>query len=208
MSAASLVFFDFDGTLTTRDSLPSFALHSLGKLRTLIGALKALPWILMWKLGAVSNSVAKERLFSFLFRGMAAPGFAACCESFAPEIEKMVRPELVARMARHIAAGDEVYIVSASIGDWIVPWAEKNGVDKSHVIATGAAVENGILTGRFSTPNCHGPEKVRRIQAVVGDIGVRSVVAYGDSGGDLPMLALADRAFMIKRKRRVELLKQ
>lgn len=208
MSAASLVFFDFDGTLTTRDSLPNFALHSLGKLRTLIGALKALPWILMWKLGAVSNSVAKERLFSFLFRGMATPGFAACCESFAPEIEKMVRPELVARMARHIAAGDEVYIVSASIGDWIVPWAEKNGVDKSHVIATGAAVENGILTGRFSTPNCHGPEKVRRIQAVVGDIGVRSVVAYGDSGGDLPMLALADRAFMIKRKRPVELLKQ
>ncbi len=208
MSAASLVFFDFDGTLTTRDSLPCFALHSLGKLRTLIGALKALPWILMWKLGAVSNSVAKERLFSFLFRGMAGPGFAACCESFAPEIEKMVRPELVARMARHIAAGDEVYIVSASIGDWIVPWAEKNGVDKSHVIATGAAVENGILTGRFSTPNCHGPEKVRRIQAALGDIGVRSVVAYGDSGGDLPMLALADRAFMIKRKRPVELLKQ
>lgn len=208
MSAASLVFFDFDGTLTTRDSLPCFALHSLGKLRTLIGALKALPWILMWKLGAVSNSVAKERLFSFLFRGMAAPGFAACCESFAPEIEKMVRPELVARMARHIAAGDEVYIVSASIGDWIVPWAEKNGVDKSHVIATGAAVENGILTGRFSTPNCHGPEKVRRIQAVVGDIGVRSVVAYGDSGGDLAMLALADRAFMIKHKRQVELPKQ
>lgn len=208
MSAASLVFFDFDGTLTTRDSLPCFALHSLGKLRTLIGALKALPWILMWKLGAVSNSVAKERLFSFLFRGMATPGFAACCESFAPEIEKMVRPELVARMARHIAAGDEVYIVSASIGDWIVPWAEKNGVDKSHVIATGAAVENGILTGRFSTPNCHGPEKVRRIQAALGDIGVRSVVAYGDSGGDLAMLALADRAFMIKRKRPVELLKQ
>lgn len=205
MSAASLVFFDFDGTLTSRDSLPCFALHSLGKLRTLIGVLKASAWILMWKLGAVSNTVAKERLFSSLFRGMPARKFAACCESFGPQIEKIVRAEIVARMARHIAAGDEVYIVSASIGDWIVPWAEKNGVDKSHVIATGAAVDNGMLTGRFSTPNCHGHEKVRRIQTALGDIGGRSVVAYGDSGGDLPMLALADRAFMIKHKRPVEL---
>lgn len=205
MSASSLVFFDFDGTITSRDSLPGFAMHSLGKLRTLIGGLKASPWILMWKLGLVSNSEAKERLFSFLFKGMPGPRFAACCASFVPQIEKKVRPAVVSRLRQHIAAGDQVYIISASIGDWIVPWAEKNGVDKSHVIATGAAVQAGILTGRFSTPNCHGQEKAKRIKAALGDMEGRSIWAYGDSKGDMPMLALAGRAFMIKHNRFVEL---
>jgi phosphatidylglycerophosphatase C len=40
-------------------------------------------------------------------------------------------------------------------------------------------------------PNCRGPEKVRRLQAIFGD-DVKLDVAFGDSDGDLDMLGLAN----------------
>ena len=65
-------------------------------------------------------------------------------------------------------------------------------------LSTEAKVEvdaAGCLTGRFSTPNCYGPEKVRRIEAVWPHREQYDVSAFGDSRGDKEMLAYADQAY-------------
>ena len=66
------------------------------------------------------------------------------------------------------------------------------------IIVLGTKVEvdaAGCLTGRFSTPNCYGPEKVRRIEAVWPHREQYDVSAFGDSRGDKEMLAYADQAY-------------
>lgn len=66
------------------------------------------------------------------------------------------------------------------------------------IIVLGTKVEvdaAGCLTGRFATPNCYGPEKVRRIEAVWPHREQYDVSAFGDSRGDKEMLAYADQAY-------------
>ena len=59
---------------------------------------------------------------------------------------------------------------------------------------TQVAVENDVLTGHFLTKNCHGTEKVRRLQALFPDREHYHLTAFGDSGGDRALLAFADEA--------------
>lgn len=66
------------------------------------------------------------------------------------------------------------------------------------IIVLGTKVEvdaAGCLTGRFATPNCYGPEKVRRIEAVWPHREQYDVSAFGDSRGDKEMLAYADQGY-------------
>jgi phosphatidylglycerophosphatase C len=49
------------------------------------------------------------------------------------------------------------------------------------------------VTGLLGGPNCRGPEKVRRLREIFGP-EVRLTAAYGDTGGDTEMLAIADEA--------------
>ncbi|WP_233464857.1 haloacid dehalogenase-like hydrolase [Paraburkholderia madseniana] len=50
--------------------------------------------------------------------------------------------------------------------------------------------------GRLPSPNCWGPEKVRRLQRRFGDSQPRVLYVYGDSRGDREMLALAKHAWL------------
>ena len=60
---------------------------------------------------------------------------------------------------------------------------------------TQIEVENGLVTGRFSTPNCYGAEKVRRIQALLPYREQYKLIAHGDSRGDKEMLNYADQGY-------------
>lgn len=125
--------------------------------------------------------------------------FRRRCNDFISNVEEFQREDVVDKLHRHLQAGHRVFIVSASIREWILPWAMNQGVKETNVIGTGMEVDTeGIITGRFSTPNCKGVEKVRRLKSVVTDLEEYEVYAYGDSAGDLQMLAIADHPEMIK----------
>lgn len=186
-----IAFFDFDGTLTRHDTFIEFAKFSVGRGAFLKALLKSGPSLVMWKLGMRSNSEAKQRLFSNLYKGMDYNRFKALCNEFAEYIEGDTRQETFDIMLNHKNEGRSVIIVSASIADWILPWAEAKGVDK--VIATEIEADsNGIITGRFLTPNCHGLEKENRIRAMFPQVSRYETWAYGDSSGDNAMLAMVN----------------
>lgn len=206
--------FDFDGTLTHADTLLAFIRFACGPVRMLLGFALYAPLLVLMKLKLYPNYKAKQKVFAHFFRGMTLTRFDALCTAFAQQGEHLLRPA-----ARNFinTVRSEAYamaIVSASIDNWVRPFAEMylqsgsaqdNCQDSAQdnksslpIIVLGTKVEvdaAGRLTGRFATPNCYGPEKVRRIEAVWPHREQYDVSAFGDSRGDKEMLAYADQGY-------------
>ena len=185
--------FDFDGTLTTRDTLLEFIRYACGTPRFLLGFLLYSPLLVLMKLKFYSNGKAKQKVFAHFFKGMAIDEFDTLCQDFANTHRHLLRPEIVNVLEQALSEGAEVLVVSASIDNWVQPF-----FPKVKVLGTQIEIIDGHLTGRFLTPNCYGQEKERRILALYPDRSKYHLTAFGDSRGDREMLALADEAHLIK----------
>lgn len=191
-----VAFFDFDGTITRHDTFVAFGKYALGKGKFYRKTLLTSPFILLWKLGLISNSAAKQKFFKLMFKGMPKRMFDSICDGFKVKIESDLRSYIMQKIMEHKASGHLVVIVSASITDWIKPWAQDNGIDK--VIATEVRIDrDDRLTGEFSTPNCYGREKVERIKSEYGDLTEVESYGYSDSNADKPMLGFVNHPYMV-----------
>ena len=190
----TVVAFDFDGTLTRRDTLFLFLRYVAGSsLRYYCKMFQVLPVMMAYALRLLSNHEAKRRLVSCFLKGMSRSELEKSCEAFADVIDKNLRQEAMSALNLHKEQGDELIIVSASLRCWIEPWAKRNGF--AHVIATELKYSGqGVVAGEFSTPNCHGEEKVRRLREYLTPRDQYRLIAYGDSRADLPMLHFSDES--------------
>ncbi len=192
----NLALFDFDGTITTRDSLPDFIQYAVGKPAYYFGLLILSPILLSYLAGIVSNHFAKQKLISWHFKGWQPDKFQKIAEQYSHnKIDTMLRNEAIDKLQWHQQRGDRVIVVSASMEDWLKPWCDARGIE---LLATRLAVSNNILTGKFETANCHGEEKLKRVHQVADIECFEAVYAYGDSSGDSAMLAVANHAFYRK----------
>lgn len=189
--------FDFDGTITERDTLFDFISFTHGK-RVLMRCLLLNFWNLaLYALKLRSNEKAKEKLLSTILKGKDASLFGEQCKHYCEErVPQILSKKAAGLIRQHKAAGDKLYIVSASPEDWIAPWALANGF--TGVIATQLEKKGGKLTGKFSSRNCYGEEKVNRLKKVFNPRENYYIRAYGDSKGDKPMLGYADEGYFIQ----------
>jgi phosphatidylglycerophosphatase C len=188
-----IAFFDFDGTITRKDTMLAFIRHSKGGVRFYAGFLVNSPWLIAFKLGVLSNQAAKERILAFFFRGITLAAFQSACDQFALHVlPGLIRPKALLEIERLHQAGVEIVIVSASLGNWISSWSDSKKID---LLASSPEIRNGRLTGKILGNNCYGEEKVKRIQASYPLQGYTDIYAYGDTRGDLPMLRLARISF-------------
>ena len=179
--------FDFDGTLTKRDSFLQFILYVWGFKAFCLGMLKYSPLLVMMKLGKYPNWKVKQKVFSHFFKGMAYKEFAQKGRLFALDESNLLRAKGVETVKKAQQEGAEVLIVSASIDNWVQPFFP--GVK---IVGTQVEVEDGLLTGRFLTKNCYGQEKVNRILAIYPNRKEYELIAFGDSEGDKELLDFAD----------------
>ena len=200
-----LYCFDFDGTLTTSDTLLEFIKYAKGKGRFLMVFLMYSPLLVLMKLHLYPNWKTKQQIFAHLFAGMRIEKFDALCRGFAEENQHLLRPKGITLVHEALVAGAKVFIVSASIDNWVRPFFEIRNLKGIQVLGTQIEVVDGKLTGRFKTRNCYGEEKVNRISKALateptpGDDTapqdfIRSqyeIEAFGDSSGDKEMLAFA-----------------
>jgi phosphatidylglycerophosphatase C len=188
-----IAFFDFDGTITEKDTLLEFIRFSKGNAYFRLGFLLNSPWLMAYKLRLVSNQRAKERILTFFFGRCPVHTFTAHCDRFSAEIlPGLIRARALEEIKRLQAAGVSIVIVSASPENWIRSWSMSQQAD---VLATRLEVSGDRMTGKIEGANCHGEEKVRRIEAAYQLKEYSKIYAYGDTKGDLPMLALADIRF-------------
>lgn len=189
----TLALFDFDGTITDRDSLPDFIVYAVGLPHFLLGMLMLSPMLILYLLKLVRNDIAKEKMLAYFFKGWTSDRLNRVGQNYAlTRIPQIIRPQAQARLQWHQAQEHDIVIVSASTEHWLQAWTQQQGYQ---LIATKMAVNNGVLTGKFDGHNCYGQEKVRRIQTALDFAHYEHIYAYGDRSGDRPMLALADEAF-------------
>ena len=188
--------FDFDGTLTTADTFLSFIRFTYGHRQLLLGLLRYAHLLAMMKLGLYPNGKAKEKFFSHFYRGVNYEQFKQWGRDFAIVAQTLLNKQTVATLQNHLSAGHTVCVVTASIDEWVRPVCENLGV--STLIATRIEVSHdGILTGRFLSPNCYGPHKVVRLLELFPQRQYYQLYAYGDSRGDKDLFAEADKEFHI-----------
>lgn len=192
--------FDFDGTLTRGDSLLPFLAGALGWPRFAAALLKSLPWLAGHAFGVVRNDVAKARLFKAVWTGVPVATAQAWAARWAEhQLPGLLQDWTLRRLAWHQAAGHCCVIVSASPSIYLQAAADRLGMDG--LVCTELDIEGGRLTGAMRTPNCHGEQKVMRLQAWLADrfsaaeLDGFTLYAYGDTAGDRPMLAMADHAW-------------
>lgn len=185
----SIAFFDFDGTITTSDSLAEFIRFQHGNTGFITGLIRLLPAIIGYKAGLVDRQQAKEKLMSVFFAGIPEQTFRQLANSFVQEkIPGIIRPLAMAKLNWHKQQGHEIVIVSASPTYWLEPWCLANGFK---CISTELEIVDGKISGKIKGKNCHGEEKVIRIREKYTLSDYTDIYAYGDTSGDKPMLALA-----------------
>jgi phosphatidylglycerophosphatase C len=186
--------FDFDGTLTRRDTLLRFLASVVGWPRV-----AAALGVHAHRL-ARDRDVAKERLLVHLLAGRPDDELRRAGHAYAQTIR--IEPHMRERLAWHRQQGHDIVIVSAALDLYLDEVARSLGVE--HTLCTTLEVDaEGRCTGRLLGGNCRGPEKAKRLRTYLGDARDGDLVlwAYGDSRGDHEMLAMADHAVRVRRGR-------
>ena len=192
--------FDFDGTLTRRDTLMPFLARGLGWPRFLLALLKCSPWLAAYALRLLRNDVAKARLLRATLSGVStAQAQNWTARWLARDLSGQLRPWTLARLVEHQQAGHCCVMVSASPDIYLVRVARKLGFEG--LVCTEMEVQGERLTGRMRTPNCHGEQKVLRLKSWLAErfdaasLNALTLHAYGDTAGDKPLLRLAQHAW-------------
>jgi phosphatidylglycerophosphatase C len=187
--ARPLVAFDFDGTLTVRDSFNAFLLWRRGSLRALAPALRLIPAAVVYLFQRDRGRLKSAMVHAFL-GGVALDTAGREAEQFArSQFLALLRPDALARWREWQDQGACLAIVTASPEFLVAPFAKRLGAD--HLIATRFGIDGqGCFTGALDGGNCRGPEKVARLKALFG-ANLNIQAAYGDTSGDREMLAAA-----------------
>ena len=184
----NLVLVDFDKTLYQKDSLLEYTKFYKGKYIFYKGLIYFLPYFIKWKLGIISNELAKKKFINYFFKNEKYSEFWAKGNEFANHyIQKDINPKIWKIILNHQKKNDDIYIVTASFSEWIMAWSSKNNIK---IIATIPEQINDRLTGDFLSKNCYGKEKVNRIKIEIHLKSYDAIYVYGFGKGDYEMLQL------------------
>ncbi len=193
VSANVLAIFDFDGTITRGDSFYAALRYVTSGYLFIWKMVTCLPVIGLYLAGLISNGYAKQYVFNRFFRGKSEKDLDGQMQKFTETtLEAIIRPQARRVFESHIASGHSVVVLSATPDIILNRFCT---VHKLILIATRAEIIDHQLTGRFATPNCHGTEKVRRLEAQFDLARFDYIYAYGNSNSDMPFLNVADKAY-------------
>jgi phosphatidylglycerophosphatase C len=188
-----IAFFDFDGTVTRKDTLLEFIKFSKGSFRFYLGLILNSPILIAYKIGIVSNQTAKEWMLRYYFSGKRNEWFQQQSDLFIQQkLPLLLRPKAIKEIQKLQEAGADIVIVSASAENWIRKWTDSM---KITLIGTRLFIKNERITGKIDGKNCHGKEKVRRIKEKYKLEDYTDIYCYGDTKGDKPMLELGTIKF-------------
>jgi phosphatidylglycerophosphatase C len=187
-----IVAFDFDGTLTIRDTFTGFLAWRAGPVRYLAGLARLAP-LAAGYLRHRDRGRLKAAAVRLFLRGLNRAELEDAARRFAEgHARTLLRPDAMRAWRRWQARGARLVIVTASPEEIVAPFARGLGADL--LIGTRLAYDaDDRLTGALDGVNCRGPEKVRRLRAAFGD-DLRLEAAYGDTDGDKEMLEMAEES--------------
>ena len=188
----AIVAFDFDGTLTIRDSFTEFLRWRAGRGGWALGLVRLAPAVATYAHDRDRGRIKAASVREFL-KGVPRAELEVEAGRFADRVwDRFMRPDALKVWNDWGQRGAHRVIVTASPETTVAPFARRLGADA--LLGTPLVFDaDDRVTGAFASPNCRGEEKVRRLRAVYGD-DIRLAAAYGDTSGDAEMLAIADEA--------------
>ncbi len=187
----NLALFDFDGTITKRDSFTPF-IRITAKRKVLL-ALLFLPVIFCYYLKILKPSSVRSLITYLSFRGYKFDELDEKGRIYAEnKIPLYIREFAAERIAWHKQQGDKIVLVSASIDVYLRHWCAAQKID---LICSTLEVKNNIVTGKYINGDCHSKRKSDRIKEKYNLNKYERIYAYGDTFEDRRMLELADVKF-------------
>lgn len=187
-----IVAFDFDGTLTIRDSFTEFLRWRAGPGGWALGLVKLAPALAAYARDRDRGRIKAASVREFL-HGVDRRTLEVEAARFADQAwPRLMRPDALKVWDDWGRRGACRVIVTASPTTTVAPFAARLGAEA--LLGTELVFDaNDRITGAFAGPNCRGAEKVRRLKAAYGD-AMTLAAAYGDTSGDAEMLAMAQEA--------------
>jgi phosphatidylglycerophosphatase C len=181
--------WDFDETITERDTLVPFLTYIGGRRRLAAALARHAPLGAQGLRSTAQRDAFKERVLGTVLGGREQAEVEAAGLAYAKTLPKGFKRASLERIGHHRSNDHELVIVSASLVYYLRPIASDLGFH--HVIAVDMEVgADGRLTGALVGPNVRKAEKAVRLTAWLGD-GDYELWAYGDSSGDEELLAMA-----------------
>lgn len=184
-----LYLFDFDGTLTYKDTMFLY-LKFYNPSKFKLQFIKHIPLFALLKLKLADAEKVKKSFISSILKGERKVKIESKSKAFFdtnfPDIFRENALEFIKNIDRNTT---ECYIVSASLDIWVQPFAEKFNIK---LLATRAEYKDDIFTGNFIGKNCNNAEKVNRVIDAIGNKKFDKTIAFGDTSGDKEMLAWAN----------------
>ena len=176
--------YDFDKTIFDGDSSTRFFVYMiLHRPYLLVFAPYFLVVLALYAIKIVSKKKVKELLFFFV--------------PWHKNIDKIVN-KFWQKNANRVfdwycaQKKDDDLIISASLDFLLKPIME------TLAIKNWMSTKYNVKTGKIDGENCYGEEKLRRFNAEYKDVKLDAF--YSDSMSDLPMMKVADKAFLVKGK--------
>ncbi|MGB0893663.1 MAG: HAD-IB family hydrolase [Parashewanella sp.] len=193
-----LVLFDFDGTLTTEDMFTKFIRFATPKWRIVMFGLFIFPFHRLYKIGLLPAHYLRPIVSFLAFCGREKNKVQQQGEQFSKQIiPSFLREQSLKTITKYQQRGDKVVVVSASLDIYLAPWCALHNVE---LLCSEMETRSTRLTGRYQQGDCSLQRKVERVRLQFSLVDYAAVHAYGDTHEDIPMIELADVAFMNWKK--------
>ena len=197
----SIAFFDVDNTLLRGASLYHLAVAAWRCGLITRRDITSFGWKQARFLAVGEN---RDHLSTVLLRALeVAVGFEQAElirlseEIFDTKLTRRLWPETVAVARRHLEAGREVWLLTASVQEVADVIAARLGL--TGALGTVLEADDGIFTGRLRDGVCHGDLKshAARERAAASGVDLADCWAYSDSHNDIPLLDLVGNPVVV-----------
>ncbi|MFL6698472.1 MAG: HAD-IB family hydrolase [Vitreoscilla sp.] len=193
--------FDFDGTISERDTLVPFLVLAFGRARVAATFAALAGTGLAWLVRRTPIDEFKRRVLRRLVAGASAQRLGALGPVHARALAPRLRPGALERIAWHRAQGHRLVLVSSTLDVYLAHVGAQLGFDD--VLCSRLESRGGLFSGELEGADCTGPEKLRRLRGLLGELDEHELHVYGDSEGDRDLLAAADHPHFRPFRRRV-----
>ena len=192
------VIFDFDGTLTTRDTLRPLA-HYLAQAEKAKYKLAVFYiYFLLYKFRLIGDKKLKESFLNLFLKNKTIGAAQVNIDRFWHEkMPALIHQPALNKLHKHVAAGDHVYLASANFDFFLAPLATTWHL--CGLICTCVETIDGCFTGKIMGATCKGDYKLKRITDHFGSDALRTILAYGDNE-DCQLLQTVGQGINIQRQ--------
>ena len=194
MKKHKLAIFDFDGTISSKDSTKFFLKLSFGGVYFFYGYyIRFIHLYIFSKIGLYNHKKLKERRINFFLNNISLKVFQRHIDKFnSIFFNKYLKITALKRLEWHKKNDHKIIILSATISDLLKEWSFSNNY---LLIANTLSVQDNRIVGTFDAPDCSYEQKVVSLKENISLKDFDYIYGYGDTPSDRAFLSLVDENF-------------